>query len=421
MGLKFKIAANTLAQIIGKGITAGVTFLVTIFVARQFGAEGYGEFAKIMSYVAFFYLITDFGFNAIVIKQITDKEGETERFFRNLLGMRLGGSLILVFVALALLSFLPYSPSLNQGFSPLSKLGIVIATFTILTQALFLTANVLFQKNLRYDLSVLASSAGSISTLFFVFAFTSLRASLLLVIVSYAVGGVLMAGLALIFARRFLPQTGPLFDFSLWRKLFWQTLPLGATLVFNLIYFRIDIMILALLRANFEVGVYGLAYKFFEFPVTFVTFFMNSIYPVMLFRAKENNERLKSLIKKLVIFLVPLSLLLTLALILFAPYLTLIKPDFAPSVLALRILSFSLPLFFLSALFMWVLITLGKQKLLAIFYGFSMILNICLNLIFIPRYGYLAAAVITCLTELAIVLLTGTAAFSFLSPAIKES
>ena len=56
---------------------------------------------------------------------------------------------------------------------------------------------------------------------------------------------------------------------------------------------------------------------------------------------------------------------------------------------------------------MWALITVKKQNLLAIFYGLSMVLNISLNLIFIPRYGFMAAAIITGLTELFVLLLTG--------------
>jgi O-antigen/teichoic acid export membrane protein len=78
MGLPFKIAANTLYQLIGKLITAGITFLVTILIARQFGSTGFGEFTKITTYVAFFYLIVDFGQNAIVLKQISNLKTQKE-------------------------------------------------------------------------------------------------------------------------------------------------------------------------------------------------------------------------------------------------------------------------------------------------------------------------------------------------------
>src|SRR3990172_11146357 len=138
---KFKIAANTLVQILGRFITSGVTFLVTILVARQFGVEGYGEFTKIMAYVAYFYLVADFGFNAVVLKKISQQEEKTEELFSNLLGLRVLTAVFLIFIALVIISFSPYNPAKGEGFSPLVKTGIMMAVLTILTQAIFSTSN----------------------------------------------------------------------------------------------------------------------------------------------------------------------------------------------------------------------------------------------------------------------------------------
>ncbi|MBI4100646.1 flippase [Candidatus Microgenomates bacterium] len=412
MSLKFKIATNTFVQILGRFITAGTTFLITILIAREFGAEGYGEFTKIMTFVAFFYLISDFGLNAIAVKQISENEAEKEKIFANFLSLRIFSSVILVLLAIFIAAFLPYYQSQNQGFSSFVKLGIFIASFTIVTQAIFTTVNILFQKNLRYDLSVLSASTGTLFLLLWTIILISLGATLFLVIGGYIAGGVVMATMALFFARRFLKQLYLTFELKIWKKIFWQTLPLGLTLIFNLIYFRADMMILSFLRPNIEVGIYGLAYKFFEFPLAFATFFMNSTYPVILARVKDGD--LKPLIKKLTIFLISAAFLITVIIFVAAPLLTLIKAEFSSSILALRVLSLSLPAFFLSSLFMWVLIAGGKQKLLAIFYGLSMLINVILNVVLIPRYGYLAAAGITGASEFLVLVLTGAGVIAFL-------
>lgn len=411
MNQKQKIAFNTLVQIGGKLITAGVAFLITILVARQFGVEGYGEFTKIMTYVALFYLMGDFGFNAIILRQMeTSSKGES--LFSNLLGLRIILSVFLISLSFLILFFLPYNSLINQGFSPFVKLGIIIASLTILTQAIFTTTNVLFQKNLRYDQSVFAASFGSFITLISVAFFVFLRAPLLTIIASFIIGSTATAIVALNLASHW-EKIRLAFNFSLWRRLFWQTLPLGLTLIFNLVYFRLDTLILTLLRPTFEVGIYGLAYKFFEFPLAIPTFFMNSLYPVML-KYKESPAKLMSLVKKTSFFLLVLSLFLLIFLFFLAPLLTLIRSHFSLSVLAFRILIASLPLFFLSSLFMWLLIALEKQSLLAFLYGLTMVFNIILNLIFIPQYGYLAAAVTTGLTELLILILTGFWGWQFL-------
>ncbi len=73
--------------------------------------------------------------------------------------------------------------------------------------------------------------------------------------------------------------------------------------------------------------------------------------------------------------------------------------DFVGATSALRVLSLSLPFFFISSFLMWFLITHDKQKILVPIYAVSMLLNIVLNLVFIPQYGYMAAAATTLITE----------------------
>lgn len=414
MNLKLKIATNTLVQIIGRLITSGVTFLITVLVTRQFGLEGYGEFTKIMVYVALFYLISDFGFNAVVLKQMTEEEEKQEFLLSNLFGLRLVFALFLIFFALAILSFLPFNSYLNQGYSPTVKLGIIILSLTIITQAIFTTGNVIFQKKLRYDLSVLASSFGSALTAIFVLSFTYLTAPLLAIISSYIFGGIFMAAVSIYFVKKIIKNFRLGFNSVIWLKYFKQALPLSATLIFNLIYFRIDMFILSFTRPNIEVGIYGFAYKFFEFPLVIPTFLMNSIYPVMLLKEKESRGKLVKIIKTTAAVLLILSVSLTVISIIFAPLITLVRSDVDRSITALRLLSFSLPLFFLSSLFMWALITIGKQKIMMLIYFFSMLLNIILNLVFIPRYGYMAAVITTIFSELIVVLLTGYALVNLL-------
>lgn len=396
---KLKIAANTLVQLVGKLITAGVALLITILVARNFGVEGFGEFTKITVYVALFYLIADFGLNAIVLRLVSAEEEKASFYFANLLGLRIVLALILIFVALGILALLPSGFLPNQGFATLTRLGIIILSLTIFTQAIFTTTNLLFQKNLRYDQSVLAASLGSFLTLVLVALFVFLKAPLLFIIFGYLFGGLAMASFALFLAKKFLAKIKISFQFFVWKKIFLAALPLGLTLIFNLLYFRGDIFILTFFRPTAEVGIYGLAYKFFEFPLTMPIFFMNSLYPVMLDRYRRKPAELASLVRtsSLLLFLSSLGLFFLSWFL--APLITFIKPEFSPSILAFRILILSLPLFFLSAFFMWVLITLGRPKLLLFAYSFSLFLNLVLNLIFIPRFGYLAAAVITGLTE----------------------
>ena len=56
---------------------------------------------------------------------------------------------------------------------------------------------------------------------------------------------------------------------------------------------------------------------------------------------------------------------------------------------------------------MWILIAQGKAWRLVWIYGIAMVVNVMLNIIFTPRFGYTAAAAITGVSEGVVLLLLG--------------
>lgn len=383
-----KIIANTVVQILGRVLTSGITFLITIIIAANFGAVGYGDFTKVITFVGFFYLISDFGFNAIFLREFKNRE------WKLLLGLRIIFATALASLAIIIPFFLPSSD--NQGFSSSVRLGIFIYSFTILTQAIFTTCNGVFQKIMRYDKSVLAASLGQITTLILAMLLVK-TSSLNNMLIAFLTGSIFMAVVALTLVKRESYNIRPGIDIAFIKKLTLFTLPLGATLVFNLVYFRADSFLLTLLRPTTEVGIYGLAFKFFEFPLAIATFFANAIYPVLL--ENKKRESLNKVIKKYSTVMVLVSISLALALWFVAPLISSINKEFTASIIPFRILILSLPLFFFSSILQWGLIAQGRQKSLALVYFSGMILNIFLNLLFIPSYSFLASSIITGVCE----------------------
>jgi len=411
------IAWNTISQLVGKIVGAGTTFLVGILIARRFGAEGYGDFTKIITYVAFFFWIADFGINAIYLRQQTTEEAD-DNAWPTLLGLRVIGSVILMFIALAFLALLPQGQT--QGYTTFVRLGIIVFSPAILFQALITSTNAVFQKNLRYDFATAAVVAGSVFTLLFLFAMTAMRGTwgILMGVMALFAGSAVTACVALLLVRRIAGTIRIVLRVANMKRMLLPSIPLGLTLFFNLVYFHVDSVILTLTRTTAEVGIYGLAYKLFEVPLVLPTFFVNALYPLMLraFHSSERttNDEFMHLVRRSMITLVVLSFVTGIFLWIVAPYMTLIRSDFAASVPVLRILIMSLPIFFVSSLTMWILITLGKQKLLMVIYGTGMIINVFLNAYFIPRYGYIAAAWITVMSEGFVLALSGFTVYKIL-------
>jgi len=397
--MKKVIALNTVSQLVGRGVGAATAFIVTLLVARHVGASGYGDFVKITTYVAFFYLLADFGINAVYLQQAGVRTS-----WPALIHIRTIGGLLLIAAAVVIVCFLPGTGT--AGYTSFVRLGILLYSPTILFQAWITTGNAIFQKRLRYDLAAWAILFGSLVTvgLLWVLLFLRHMPAVTSALLAMVAGAVVTAATAMSVALRSHPLPVVRIDGRAMARLFLPAIPLGVTLLFNLVYFRADSVVITLTRPTAEVGVYGLAYKVFEVVLVFPTFFMNAVYPIML---KQDRSKFRKFFENSFLFLLIASLLSLVVVWFAAPALSLVKSDFTPSIGALRVLSLGLPFFFVTSATMWALIALKKQSGLVFIYGASMAVNLAGNILFVPAYGFMAAAWMTVASEGLVMALSG--------------
>lgn len=383
------IFQNTFYQILTKAVTAFLGFLVTIIIARSFGVEGFGDFTKIIAYIGLFFLFIDFGLTAVFLKE---KESDFKKLFYSRLLISFG-----IFVVANLIAvFLPYNASLGIGFSQFIRLGIFIYSFSLFAQATINSASAVFQRNLNYKPYFLSISLGSIINFITVTVFSLLGFSIIYIILAFVFSTFVSGVLALYLVReKILPIS---VDFAYTRNMLIKSFPIGLMLIFNLVYFRADMLILSFLKPTADVGIYGIAYKFFDFLIALPLFLSNSLYPFLIIN-KEKPSKFFSLTKSYFLIFLVSSIIIIFPFWFLSPLFTLIKSDFSLAIFPFRILILSLPFFFLTSFLQWILISLEKQKFLAIVYFFSTVLNLTLNVIFIPKWSYLASATITGVCE----------------------
>jgi O-antigen/teichoic acid export membrane protein len=403
-----KVIYNTSAQVVGKAITASITLLVTLIIGRTLGPAGYGDFTKIFVFVGYFYTLADFGLNSIYIK--LSKENETAQL-RSLIGLRIFIGFALALLAVSIAQVLPYDHQTATGFSPLVKVGIALASLTIATQALFVTANAFYQRSLRYDLSTVSAVLSYLFVLATAILVTLTTKSLLGYTLAYVIGGmVLVVSAFTIISKRTRSSLKPIISRKEYLRLLKPAWPVGLALIFNLIYFRIDVFILSNFRSSAEVGLYGLAYQFFEAALALPIFFSNAIYPQLSSLYMESRQKFKVQAKNWLLILTGVSLLLsicTFSVSFFIPLL--FGAKFTGAIPALQILSLGFPFFFISALLWHVIIILDKQKYLTLVYALGAVFNLLANLFYIPKNGYIAASIITVISEALIMFLLGVA------------
>lgn len=406
---------NTLAQLFAKLVTTGSTLVVTYLVTRKMGTTGLGEFIATTSYVALFYLVADFGINAVFTKRIHKPNGGEEIsvsdhllfYFKNLLSVRLILGIVTSFIAVALLSFLNYPANV--------KAAIILASLMIISQNLFITANGIFQIKMRYELSAIADSVGSFITLMLVFLFLQSGLGVIFIIFAYVIGSVFRFSIGLLLARRLAGGIGLGGDTKVWGDFFFASIPLGMIAIFSQIMANIDKVVISLVPlsqnlgyTNIQaVGIYGLAYKFFDVSLVVPTYIMNAAFPLFVRTGKDDLGRLKIIVKRLGLVMFCFSLLIAIIGYIFTPLVLGFfnkGQDLSGSINSLRILMLGMPLFYISALLIWLCVAIERQKALIFVYFISALTNVAMNLWLVPRYGFIAAAYLTPLSELIVVL-----------------
>lgn len=387
-----KVFKQTFWQVLGKAATSLSTLAVLAIITRRFGESGTGVFTLALAYLAFFYLAADFGLNAHLLPKMSTSDFQI--VWRKLLGLRLLWSLFLVFLAIILLPILPFS----KDFFPEA---VLIGALAIVGSAVFVTANAIFQSRLRYDLSIIASASGAILSLLAIYILSAADLPVYWLLAGHLLGWLLTGLLAWLLIRRFISNLLPLLDLTFIKKIFFEAWPISATLILNVVYFRADAFILSSVHSFAEVGIYNLAYQIFQSALVLPTFIMNSFYPIMLENLSINMSKFLISFSRALGLLFFVSLLGVVLTWILAPFIInlLAGNGFEGSVLPLRILSLSFPAYFLSALLMWTLVSLKKYKIMTSIYLAGLVVNIILNLIFIPQYSYIASSWITGVSE----------------------
>lgn len=397
-----RIFANTSAQLIGKVATSAFTFVSTLILARALGAQSFGIYVVILSYLALFYVFVDFGLNPVFLQE--HKEQVFDRF-PILFWLRLGLGAILFVVAIVGMFLLSM---FHASFSPLMILGVGIGSISILALSLSVSFTALYQMMTRYDLATIAQLTGGgvglgLLLVFYPWLSTASNWSLLLAIGIGVIVQVTTAVVAGWLLRKRLPSLLVLPQKAEVMKLLYHGWPLGLTLVVNSVYFRLDTLVLNAFRSPSEIGNYGLAYKFFEFVLVLPSFAMNSLFPHLL-HLDPKSENFKRKYRWLLVIFFVLSFVVVFAIWTLAPLLGYIRDDFKEAQGLLRILSLGLPLFFISSPLMWRQVLLKKQRDLVPVYFFALFFNVGANLFLTPQYGATAAAGITGVTEFMVVL-----------------
>jgi O-antigen/teichoic acid export membrane protein len=188
---------------------------------------------------------------------------------------------------------------------------------------------------------------------------------------------------------------------ALIREWFWKGLPFALTFVITSIYFKVDVPILTYLRGAAETGLYTSGYKLFEALLFLPQSMLSVTFPVLALLHQEEPDRLRWAVGRFAKALVLAGWPITVGTFLLAHGFRFVY-NYAGSEPVLRVLAIGVVFMFLNNAFIGALNSIDRQSSFTWASLWSMVVNVLLNVVLIPFYGYMGAAAATVLTEIAL-------------------
>ena len=394
-----KIAYNVMVSSISKVLSTILALVSIAFITRYLGKEGFGNYATVLAFLSFFAAIADLGLYQISTREISKDGADEKKIMGNVFALRIISALAILVLAPIIVLFFPYPAEVKQG--------IMIVAISFLFSSSYQVLNGIFQKNLAMDKVAIAELVGKIFQVAFVVFAVKTSLGFNWIIAALLFNMILSFAMVYLWSRKYL-RFGLKFNFEYWKSFLKESAPLGIAAVITFAYFKMDTVILSVLKSSGEVGIYNAAYKVLENITFFPAMIVGLIFPLMAKYVFTDQKSFHDICNKTFKVFVILTVPLVIAVLFLADGIIGIigGGGFSEAALVLRILVFALALIFFGNFFNSVLIAGNLQKRLMLVLSFAAAVNITLNLIFIPKFSYYGAASISVLTEFLVVSIT---------------
>jgi O-antigen/teichoic acid export membrane protein len=387
------LLGNTLVHGVASGGTVVLLFVLHIIAARFMGAEDYGRFSFAMAFAMLFAPILGPGFYQLLIREIARDKGSTSKYVSHALSWKLAAAPVAFLLIYLSVNVIHDTPRTLQTVYLMAIATILHSFKNTFTPALLAHErfglngiSLIFERIalLVFSGIVLLSGGGLIGVCW---TFIAVR-TIDLAIIS-----------ALVWHKIVHFRVGRNVQFT--KQLLLAAIPIGAFQITLGFYNYVDTVMISGLRNPAEVGWYGAAYKLYEglmiLPVIIGTVVMPRISRLHV----EDRDAFARLSRSGLQYVFLVALATASNGIIFADKMIIFffGSDFASSIVAIEILFVGIVFAFTINFLQTLLISADRQNLVFHVAVAGLIMNVLLNAVLIPSFGYIGAAVATVLIE----------------------
>ena len=386
MGIIRTVAINSGILFFCKLMLYAAAFFVSIFTVRYLGAAGFGKLSLVLAYISFFQIITAFGIDAIIIKEISKDKAKQNIFLINGIFLKLLFSIIAIILSWVIIQFMGY-PKDIKNYIYIASLAMVFSFGTIYVDV--------YQSHHKAEYYAIPELVISIIYYLGILAIIYLKCSIIYFVILQAVQIIPLTIIYIYYSKRITGlQLIYQLDFNIIRYLLKESWPLFVASILIMINMRVDQILIFKLVDVQSLGLYSSAVKMTESLNLIPLVLMTTVFPLLSSSYGSSAEKFKKIynlsFRYVSIIIVPIALATTL---LSERFLSLIYgTNFIQASGALSLLMWSNVFVFLGVVNANILNAAGFQRYLLYFTMVGSVTNLLLNLFLIPLWGISGAA-----------------------------
>jgi O-antigen/teichoic acid export membrane protein len=365
----------------------------SVLLLRHLGVEDFGRYGIVVALIGIVSAVTDAGLTAVGSRELAIlPAAERPALLRNLVALRILLTATGVVTATGFAALAGY-PGVVVAGTALAGLGILLLnTQSTLMMPLSIElrlGGITLLETLRHVLTlagvaVLVLAGASLLPFFTV----QIGVGLIVLLLTPA----LVGGFATL-RPRLDPTTA--------RMLLRESLPIAAAIAMNVIYLRLLMILVSVQTDERETGLFATAFRIFEILLGIPTLVLAVALPLLAVAGAEDRVRLRYALQRMTEVGVAVSLLLVLVTVVLAERAIVLLGgeayhDAAP---ILRVLAFALLGIFVSQVLTLGLVSLRRQRDVALANAVALALVVVLGIVLVDAYGGMGAAAAAVVTE----------------------
>jgi len=384
MSLTRSIAHNTLIQAVGRFVSVGLTLVVFLLVARHLGVADYGQLVTATAFLQLFSLVVDLGLYIYLTKTLGEPGVDAAVVTSNVFSLRIVSAVCIVGLAPLIVMLMPYPPAVKVS------VGVMAISFIAATSTQALSG--IFQHALRTARFIVSDIIGRVVLLAATVVAIQLGAGIVGISATVSLGSLVTLGLTILAARRLVPFRFSV-DLGAWRKIFLSVWPIALSIALNVVYFKVDTLVLSWYHSSYDVGLYGAPFRILEALISIPAMISGLLTPLLATAYLTDRARFGRLLQRGLELLLFLGLPMVIGTQFIADdVMRLVAPEFSDSGSALRLLMVATFSIFIGYLYSNTVVVVNKQRAIVWAYAIGAVVSVGLCFAVIPRWSYLGAA-----------------------------